>query len=75
MKSSPSFYIIIVLLGWCYFYLDPLMKQHQRSMVVFLGYEFWLWGSIILVLFCTLVYTAVVVYRKKKVYRLYTPIV
>ena len=43
------------------------MSPHQRDQLLVFGYEFWLWGSVALVLLCTIIYSIMACYNKRKV--------
>ena len=55
-------------IGWCFVYLDPnTMSLEQRHNLINYGYRFWLYGSVIIVLLCTISYSVYGCYKKIKV--------
>lgn len=43
------------------------MSFEKRILVTDLGYEMWLWGSVVLVLICTIIYSIFACIRNTKV--------
>jgi hypothetical protein len=54
--------VSMVTSGWCYLYVT---SNNRR--VINAGYESWLWGSIVLVLLCTIIFSIGVCHNKHKV--------
>ena len=48
--------------------MDPNTMSHaHRNVMIKVGYEMWLWASIVIVFFCTLIYACGTIRRRRKV--------
>ena len=61
-----NYFYVPAWTAWCYFNFNAMTSKAAHLQTA-LGYEMWLWGSIALVLFCTITYAITACTRRRMV--------